>query len=151
VRNVTENEAIVRAMFDALNRDDPDTYTDYFTEDATYINAYGQRKNKEEIREEMIAIYQTFQNFRNRILRMDSIGDTVWVEFRYSAEVSGRALVSIMSRFYGEEGAREKYGMSDSVKSFDIPHVYILDFVGGKVKQWTCYYNTDLLMMQLKD
>jgi hypothetical protein len=99
----------------------------------------------------MRTIYRTFSNFRNRILRINSLEDTVWVEFRYSAEVSGRALVSIMSRFYGEEGAKEKYGVSDAVKSFDIPHVYILDFEDGKVKQWTCYYNTDLLMTQLSD
>jgi uncharacterized protein (TIGR02246 family) len=142
---MVDNEAIARAMFDALNNEDPDAYTDYFTDDAVYINAYRHRKNKDEIREEMRACFSTFTNFRNIIERITVDGDTAWVEFRYTFEVSGQSLVSIMSRFYGEETAREKYGASDTVKAFDLPHVYIFDFMDGKVKQWTCYYNTDLL------
>lgn len=145
------NESIARAMFDALNNEDPDTYTDYFADDATYVNTFRQIKNKDEIREEMHACFTTFSNFRNKIERITSDGSTVWVEFRYTGDVSGKALVSIMSRFYGEEEAKNKYGVSDIVKSFDLPHVYILDFENGKVKKWTCYYNADLFVSQLKD
>ena len=145
-----DNESIARAMFEALNNEDPDKYTDYFADDAEYINTYRQSKNKDEIREEMHACFNTFTNFRNKIERIFSDGDTVWVEFKYTGEVSGKALVSIMSGFYGEEEAKNKRAR-DTVKSFDLPHVYILDFEDGKVKKWICYYNSDLLVSQLKD
>ena len=109
------------------------------------------KNNKDEIREEMHACFNIFTNFRNKIERISSDGDTVWVEFKYTGEVSGKALVSIMSRYYGEEEAGNKFGASDTVKSFELPHVYILDFEDGNVKKWTCYYNSDLLVNQLKD
>jgi hypothetical protein len=52
------------------------------------------------------ARFSTFSNLRNHIERIAVDGDTVWVEFRYTGEVSGRALVSLISRFNGEERAR---------------------------------------------
>lgn len=128
----SENERVVREITEALNRRDLDAVMDHIADDVTYVEASGNRRNKEELRRQFASTLRIFPDSRFRVDHMVSQGNTVAAELTMTGTHKG-----------------EWAGIPATNKKVEVPGVHIYDFEAGKVKLWKLYYNVRRLRQQL--
>ena len=129
----SENERVVKKIFEAYNRHDWDAMMDHFSDDATAVWPNGSRGDKEGIRKQNDAL-AIFPDSRVQVDRMVSQGNTVVVEWTFTGTHRGEWL-----------------GIPATNKKVENLGVWILDFEAGKVKLKKVYFNVRRLEQFLRE
>jgi steroid delta-isomerase-like uncharacterized protein len=130
----SENESTVLKGFEAFNRQDIDALMESITDDFKYDSVTRYRLDKEEYRKFMDVLYTAFSDFRIRVNRMVSQGNTVVAETTITGTHKSEYL-----------------GIPATGKSIELPAVYICDLEAGKVKLMKYYANLQSLLRQLRE
>ncbi len=125
----SENENIVRKMFNALNRHDPDAWLEHFADDATLIVYSGRRFDKKGAHNLMSEGFKIFPDLKYNLIRLVSQPDTVVEESIATGTHKG-----------------EYYGIAATNKKFTLPRLSIYDLKDEKVKQVKMYANERMLI-----
>lgn len=128
-----KNEKIVEKIFEAFNRHDMESFMIHFSDDAKIIVPSGSTIDKEMFHKEFANKYMSaFPDGNDRIDRMVSKGDTVWVEYTFTGTHKG-----------------DYFRIPATNKKVEYPSVAIFDFEAGKVKRWKEYFDRMRFLNQL--
>jgi len=125
-------EGIVIKMIEAFNRQDVDSWIEYFADYADVIGPDGVRMDKKGLRDYYAGIFTAFPDGRFGIERIISKDSTVVVE------IFGRGT---------HKG--EYFGVPATNKRIEMPMVFIMDFEEGMVKRWRGYYYWQKFVSQI--
>jgi steroid delta-isomerase-like uncharacterized protein len=129
-----ENERIVKEFWDAYNRKDFHAVMEYFTEDMIFIGYSGRSFNKENFRRAFLNIISAFPDRKLSIQRLISQGNTVVVEYLWSATHKGE---------YRE--------IQPTNKKVEKIYASIFDLKDNKIKIFKTYGNARSLEQQLRE
>jgi len=117
-----DNVKIVKKIYEEFNRRDLDALMDYLADDVTYVCARGIVYDKKGVHKLFDSLLESFPDCKMRVDRIVSQGNTVIVEYGWSATHT-----------------RKWAGIPPTNKKFEMPGVEIYDFQAGKVKLWKDY------------
>lgn len=127
-----KNEGIVLKMIEAFNKQDIDSWIDYFADDADVVGPDGERMDKDKLRNYYLGVFKAFPDGRFGIERMMSKDDSIVVE------IFGRGT---------QKG--EYFGIPATNKRIELPMTFIMDFKDGRVKRWRAYYYYQKFVSQI--
>ena len=130
----SENEKVVRKIFETLNRRDIDSYMEYYSDDVIAETASGIILNKKGIRRNFLDYLAAFPDLRFKIDRVMTRGNAVMTEWTWTGKHEG-----------------ELHGLQATNNIVELPGVWIFDLEDGKVKVKKDYFNFSRLMRLLRE
>ena len=131
----SENEKIVKEIFEAYNRRDIDFIINHFANDLTFVQPSGETIGKDELPQAYSMLFDVFQDGKWSIPRVISKGNVVAVEILVEGTHTGEFL-----------------GIPATGKKIDVHAVWFIDFnEEGKIERVIDYWNERRFIAQVSE
>ena len=131
----SENEKIVKELFEAYNRRDIDFIINHFADDLIFVQPSGETIGKDELPQAYSMLFDVFQDGKWSIPRVISKGNVVAVEILVEGTHTGEFL-----------------GIPATGKKIDVHAVWFIDFnEEGKIERVIDYWNERRFIAQVSE